>query len=144
MITYRFTVIQKPVLENRFRSLHFRAQAQVRREWRAAFYWEARRQKIGLLDYPVNVVVQHEFNKGTRPDTVSCVHIYKAGQDGLVDAGLFSDDSPKYIRNVIFCPPEKTDRNAVTLSLMPISTGDQEFFSPDEEIVATTTVDISD
>lgn len=111
----RFTIAQKPVLENRFRTLHHFKQAEIRKEWRTASRYIANR----AVKYtePVKITVRHEFAKGVRPDTCSCIQAYKSAQDGLIDAGILIDDTPEYVASVTFLPPEKTGRDAITLIL---------------------------
>lgn len=114
-----FTVEMPVVLENKYARLHHMKAHQVRSEWREAFFWVAKTKRLNQLDYLVDIIVRHEYKKGTRPDTVSCLPCYKAGQDGLIDAGILKDDTPQYVNNVTFLPPEKSDRDALTLYLTP-------------------------
>jgi hypothetical protein len=109
----------KPVLMNKFRTLHWRVWGPLNKEWREAFYWLGKENYV-CFDVPVDIVVKHEIVKGIVPDTASSLPCFKASLDGLVDSGVIEDDSPRYVRNVTFLAPEKTGRDALTIVLTSV------------------------
>lgn len=79
--------------------------AEMIREWREAFCWLALVEEIPPLT--TLVVHAHPFYRTARsiPDTAACVGSVKAAIDGLVDAGVLTDDTPDIVRTVTFHAP---------------------------------------
>lgn len=117
--TVTYTYEAKPITLNKYRTLHYRVWGQINKQWRTAFFYLAKQNLVqftGLVD----VIVKHEVKKGVLADTSAIVASYKAGQDGCKDAGVIVDDSPKYVRNVTFLTPEKTGRNALSITFIEV------------------------
>lgn len=117
--TVTYTYEAKPITLNKYRTLHHRVWGPINKEWRTAFFYLAKRNLVqftGLVD----VVVRHEVKKGVLADTSAIVACYKAGQDGCKDAGVIVDDSPKYVRNVTFLRPEKSDKDALSITFVEV------------------------
>ena len=51
------------------------------------------------------------------PDTGACYLWAKAVEDGLVDAGVMADDTPKYVAELRFVSPAKTGRDCVVITI---------------------------
>ena len=52
--------------------------------------------------------------------TCAVVAAYKAGLDGLVDAGVLPDDGPEHVTAVTFVPPERTGQDGLTITLTEV------------------------
>lgn len=54
-------------------------------------------------DTPVQILVQpHEVRRGKLTDAGNCLTSAKAAIDGLRDAGILVDDSPRYVKALTF------------------------------------------
>lgn len=88
------------------------------------------REAAGLLSAglrpmptPVDIEVQPRIpRKRANQDAANCVTVAKPAIDGLVDAGVIPDDSPRYVRSVKFFAPDPVDHAAdegLTLTIRP-------------------------
>ena len=79
---------------NRARSLHWAAKAGIAREYREACGWAARADwgTSPPLTPPVALTVTFVVGNGRRYDRDNLIAAFKAGQDGLVDAGVIDRD----------------------------------------------------
>lgn len=76
-------------------------------EWRQAFYWLAKEAKVPHLEC-ATFEVRPLQAKGILADPVTgCLPAFKAAVDGIIDCGVLTDDSSKYIRSVLFMATEK-------------------------------------
>jgi hypothetical protein len=68
--------------------------------------------RASLMFSPWNV---EPHQKGGRSQDVgACNPAVKAAIDGLVDAGILPDDSPEFVRSLVFLPPLK-DKNSLVI-----------------------------
>lgn len=77
--------------------------ADVTREWRALAAEAA--QAVPAFEW-FRVTVQPYQKGGRLADVAGCAPSVKAAIDGLIDAGLAPDDSPTYLKSLMFLPPE--------------------------------------
>jgi hypothetical protein len=100
----------------------YHARAAMRREWREQFWALAVMDNIGPQP-PSGVTVRHYKAKGTLPDVAACLPSVKAAIDGLVDAGLWPNDTGEWVRSVTFEAPahDRERGDAVELVLEPIA-----------------------
>lgn len=112
-----YTYEAKAVLLNSWRRLHHFRAAEIRKEWRTAFYWLAKESPSKFVG-PVEITVIHE-TKGRLCDVGAPMECVKAAIDGLVDAGVIADDSSHYLHALTFIAPTKTGRDAITLLVEP-------------------------
>ena len=92
--------------------------AEMISEWREAFRVLAIAEHITPLT--TLVVHAHPFYRTGRsiPDTAACVGSVKAAIDGLVDAGVLTDDTPDIVRTVTFhAPVVDRERHSDALTL---------------------------
>lgn len=87
---------QKPWTLNAERRMHHMQRAARAREWRNAFGWLARRNRIPTFDRAV-LIVQPHIAKGKPQDVDACHPAAKAAIDGLVDAGVLISDGPRHV-----------------------------------------------
>lgn len=76
------------------------------REWRQAFFWLAKAQKIPCLTDCVIIATPYQ-EKGRMQDVAACVPAVKAAIDGIVDAGVLIDDAPTHLKAITFNQPQK-------------------------------------
>lgn len=69
----------------------------------------------------VTVTVEHHTRTRRLADTCAIVAAYKAGLDGLVDAGVLPDDSPEHVTAVTFLPPARTGQDGLTITLTEVT-----------------------
>lgn len=60
------------------------------------------------------MVMPWQKTKRSMADTGACHPAAKAAIDGIVDAGILPDDSPQYVREIIFRAPQ-IGRDALVL-----------------------------
>ena len=92
--------------------------AEMIREWREAFRLLAIAEEIPPL--ATLQVHAHPFYRNARslPDTAACVGSVKAAIDGLVDAGVLTDDTPDIVRTITFhAPVVDRERHSDALTL---------------------------
>lgn len=75
------------------------------RKWRQAYQLLAAQAGIPHLEAIQVTVTQYRANSRGIPDVASCFPAAKAAIDGLVDAGVIDDDSPRYVKRVTFESP---------------------------------------
>lgn len=94
----------RPWTVNHERTLHHQQRAKLVKEWREAFFWLAKEQKIPRLA-EVRFVVTPYLKDRRMQDVGACLPAAKAAIDGLVDAGVLEDDNPKFVKFLGFnCP----------------------------------------
>lgn len=88
--------------------------AALTKEWRAEFAKLAE----GLAPLALcEVTVQPETRSNVMADTGACVGAAKAAIDGLVDAGVLTDDGPKIVRRLTFLAPVNTGTDALVITI---------------------------
>lgn len=100
---WMLTYAQKPITVNAERKGNRWDRATHTKEWREAFTWIARKERIPKMKW-VKVTVQPYQKRGRLQDVAACLPSAKAAIDGLVDAGILPDDSGEYVRMVTFLP----------------------------------------
>lgn len=105
--------------------MHYQGRAALAREWRQAFFWLAKANKVVAYEKAV-VIVQPYYVKGPRQDVDACSPAAKAAIDGLVDAGVLITDGPNHVIEIrymaslpdsveglslIICQPEQGESN---------------------------------
>lgn len=94
---------------NKERSVHWSSRASVVKAWREAFAWLALISKLptnGSVG-PCHIeAVPLTGRRRGRQDVGACLPVVKAAIDGLVDAGVWPDDTPEFVRSVRFWPEQ--------------------------------------
>jgi crossover junction endodeoxyribonuclease RusA len=112
-VIYRLEFEQKPWTTNAERAGNRWERANLTKAWRLGFQLLAKSERIPIMDWVSITVEPHQ--KGGRPQDVgACNPAVKAAIDGIVDAGILPDDSPKYVRSLMFLPPHR-DKNSLVL-----------------------------
>lgn len=96
----------RPLPMNAYRRLHFRERAIYDAAWRSTFGWLARAAKVPPLA-AVTVTVAQTCRRPPLPDVGASFPTAKAAIDGLVDAGVLTDDDPAHLRALTFLAPER-------------------------------------
>ena len=94
---------------NKERSAHWSARAATTKAWREAFGWLARIEKLpvdGSLGACHIDAVPLTSTRRSRQDVGACLPVVKAAIDGLVDAGVWPDDTPDWVLSVTFWPQQ--------------------------------------
>lgn len=112
-VIYRLEFEQRPWTTNAERAGNRWERAKLTKEWREAFAWLARSNNIPKMRW-ISVTVEPHQKTGVLQDVGACNPAVKAAIDGLVDAGIIIDDSPQYVKSLIFMQPIK-DRNSLVL-----------------------------
>jgi len=112
-IIYRLELAQRPWTTNAERSGNRWERAKLTKEWRSAFQLLAKYEKIPPMAW-ISVTVEPHQKGGRLQDVGACNPAVKAAIDGIVDAGVLPDDSSKFLRSLIFLPPQN-DRNSLVL-----------------------------
>jgi hypothetical protein len=106
---------------------HWRGRHKLTRAWRVAAHWATVAQLGAPADRwrpPSLVEVRLPVARGARRDPHNYFATVKPIVDGLVDAGVWPDDTPEWVRTVepsfVVCPPQ---RLLVTVTLTPLGEG---------------------
>ena len=73
-------------------------------QWRSAFAALALEQQVSHLDVVRVRAWPLAKNHRSMQDVRGCLPPVKPAVDGLVDAGVFVDDGPEYLRELVFSP----------------------------------------
>jgi crossover junction endodeoxyribonuclease RusA len=110
---------KRPWTLNAERTWHYHKRAQHVKEWREVFCLLALQQKIPKLKVISLIVEPIIRDARSLPDLASCFPSYKAGLDGIVDAGVIPDDGPKYVKAVLFRAPKiEKGRDALIITVL--------------------------
>lgn len=80
--------------------------ARLTKEWRTAFNVLARQQQAQRMKW-ASIIIAPRQKGGRLQDAGGCAPAAKAAIDGLVDAGVFADDSPEYVRSITYLRPTR-------------------------------------
>jgi hypothetical protein len=112
-LVYRLELAQRPWTTNGERAGNRWQRAELVKTWRSAFLILAKSEKMPEMEW-ISVIVEPHQKGGRLQDVGACNPAVKAAIDGIVDAGVLPDDSPKYMKSLIFLAPQN-DRNSLVL-----------------------------
>jgi hypothetical protein len=112
-LVYRLELAQRPWTTNGERAGNRWERAELVKTWRSAFHVLAKSEKMPEMEW-ISVTVEPHQKGGRLQDVGACNPAVKAAIDGIVDAGVLPDDSPKYMKSLIFLAPQN-DRNSLVL-----------------------------
>jgi crossover junction endodeoxyribonuclease RusA len=112
-LVYRLEFNQRPWTTNAERAGNRWERAKLTKEWRSAFHLLAKSNEIPEMSW-ISVTVEPHQKGGRSQDVGACNPAVKAAIDGLVDAGILPDDSPEFVRSLVFLPPQK-DKNSLVI-----------------------------
>jgi crossover junction endodeoxyribonuclease RusA len=110
---YRLEFNQRPWTTNGERAGNRWARAEMVKEWRTAFHLLTKDAGIPAMSW-MSVTVEPHQKGGRLQDVGACNPAVKAAIDGIVDAGILPDDSPQYMKSLVFLPPQN-DKNSLVL-----------------------------
>lgn len=119
--TYSLQYNAKPWLMNEDKRLHPMTRHRLIEAWRDTFTTLARTQRVPHMDRVRITVVHHRPDRRSMPDHCAPMPAFKAALDGIVQAGVLDDDSPKYIEAVTFVAPQVTGRHGLELILEEVA-----------------------
>lgn len=109
---------------NKERTVHWSARASVVKVWREAFAWLALSSKLptngSVGACHIDAVPLTGRSRG-RQDVGACLPVVKAAVDGLVDAGVWPDDTPAHVLSIRFWPEQKAADNGLRIIVQEIS-----------------------
>jgi hypothetical protein len=73
----------------------------------------AKAEQIPEMEW-ISVTAEPHQKGGRLQDVGACNPAVKAAIDGIVDAGVLPDDSSRYMKSLIFLPPQN-DRNSLVI-----------------------------
>lgn len=118
MITLRVDL--RPWTANAARSAsHWSVVARKTAQWREAWCAEARARSVPALGPTVITATPFLRDGRGRQDVAGCFPAVKAAIDGLVDAGVWPDDTPEHVVELRFRPPVRGQGDALELELAP-------------------------
>jgi hypothetical protein len=112
-LVYRLELAQRPWTTNGERAGNRWQRAELVKTWRSAFHILAKSEQMPEMEW-ISVTVEPHQKGGRLQDVGACNPAVKAAIDGIVDAGVLPDDSPKYMKSLIFLTPQN-DRNSLVL-----------------------------
>lgn len=117
MREWTLTYNARPWTCNAERNMHHYKRAALIKEWRQAAFLLCKEAKVPPLEAIEVDVIPYLVSKGRPQDIGAAYPSYKALQDGVVDAGVIPDDSPRYVKKVTFYAPVASKFNALVLVL---------------------------
>ena len=112
-VVYRLEFENRPWTTNAERAGNRWQRAELVKTWRTAFHVLAKAEGIPEMTW-ISVTVEPHQKGGRLQDVGACNPAVKAAVDGIVDAGVLPDDSPQYMKSLVFLSPQN-DRNALVL-----------------------------
>ena len=112
-LVYRLELAQRPWTTNGERAGNRWQRAELVKTWRSAFHVLAKSEQMPEMEW-ISVTVEPHQKGGRLQDVGACNPAVKAAIDGIVDAGVLPDDSPQYMKSLIFLAPQN-DRNSLVL-----------------------------
>lgn len=109
----------RPLLVNAERKGHWSVRSRETAEWRKAFGWLWRAERIPPLA-TCSIRVEHFTRTRTKVDVAACLPAAKAAIDAIVDAGILPNDGPDHVLEVCFRPPEYAGYDSVRLTITGI------------------------
>ena len=112
-LSYEFTFNERPWTVNAERAGNRWDRAKKTKYWREQFCLLCLTQSpLTLTDAVVEVRLTL---KGRLQDTSACLPAVKAAVDGLVDGGLFVDDTGDHVKCIVFWAPVRAKSDALTI-----------------------------
>lgn len=107
---------ERPWTTNAERSGNRWDRAKKTKQWRNAFHALAVEAQIPTLEYCDVIVEPWIKTRSGMQDTGACHPAAKAAIDGIVDAGVLTDDTPDKVRTITYVYPH-IGRNALRITL---------------------------
>jgi crossover junction endodeoxyribonuclease RusA len=119
--SYHLSVPAPLLTTNRERSGHWHTRADIVRQTRESAYWLAKQMWIPAMEKVIVEFYPHQA-KGRLADAGAHLPSAKAALDGIVDAGVLPDDSPKYVVMMAMHAPQRADKDRMDVVLVPCPT----------------------
>lgn len=111
LVEYELTKVGKILTVNAERAANRWVRAEFVKEWRTEFGW--RSKTVPKMAW-FSVVAMPFQQRGRLQDVGACLPAVKAAIDGLVDRGVVPDDDARYVRSIVFHPPQRGE-NGLTI-----------------------------
>jgi Holliday junction resolvase RusA-like endonuclease len=111
----------RPPTTNRLRTVHYRVRAATDKEWRDAGCILARQAKVPKMSACTVSVHGRYPTRSSLPDLDGIAPALKAVLDGIVDAGVLTDDRYPFVQRITYDPPviAKGQPAALVVTLTP-------------------------
>lgn len=109
---------ERPWSLNQERSWHYHQRAKIVKQWREAYC--ALALDAGIPHLNGITVVATPILRGRIQDIGNCFPAAKAAVDGLIDAGVLTDDTPEYFHLLSFRHPVKSKTDALDLFISEV------------------------
>lgn len=121
-LAYSFHFKARPWTVNSERAGNRWTRAKNTKEWRTVFA-DATRQHgcVQLTQARVSVFLEM---KGRLQDTGACMPAVKAAIDGMVDGGLFADDTGEHLESLEFHAPSRAKTDFITILVIGFPVND--------------------
>ena len=127
-LTYEFTFNERPWTVNAERAGNRWDRAKKTKYWREQFCLLCRIQSPIVL---TDAIVEVRLNlKGRLQDTSACLPAVKAAVDGLVDGGLFLDDTGDHVKCIVFWAPVRSKSDALMISVTGLQMDTEGYTQP--------------
>ena len=120
MTTLVIDWLGRPHTSNLERQKHWRALSPIHKQWREAGAQAAMVACVGSLG-PSEVTAQARYRQNRMTDPDACAPALKCVIDGLVDRGVWPDDTAAWIRRVSYLPPvlDRDQPDALIVTIAP-------------------------
>lgn len=95
---------ERPMTVNRLATLHRMQWANHTRTTR--HHWSLLARNIPKINAATLIAQPLHKDRRSPQDVAACAPEVKAAVDGIIDAGVLTDDSPQYLRAITFLPPD--------------------------------------
>ena len=95
----------RPLTENAAHRMHYRKVSSIRKQYREAGFWLAKRAKIPALETARFEVWGSYPDHRSLPDPSALAPAFKGVLDGMVDARVLPDDKGEHVLGVSYLPP---------------------------------------
>ena len=102
---WRLEYRKRPFTINQvYGQFNYRQRNDLVQEWRQAFFYLAKEQKIPRLDR-IKVLAWPLLRDRRVQDVGACIPAVKSAIDGLEDAGVIDEDDPRHVSMIAFGAP---------------------------------------
>lgn len=117
-MTYSITHKGKVLTNNDAISKHWRTNKKLKDELKSSFYYKIKQAKMKFIE-------TYEFYcfANTRHDLDNLSMTCKIFQDQMKEAGVITDDSPKYCKGFHIIPDKRLNKGTIVFRISPLGEG---------------------
>lgn len=114
MVSIEMPIPEKVSTNRIYSGLNWRKRAELAQLYHMCML-QHKKSKEFMLAYPVSITYTFSFKKKLL-DTTNCAFMSKLLEDGLVKAGILTDDSPEYVAETVI-QSKKGDADTVLINI---------------------------